>query len=151
MHKLPSPNILGELPQAEDFEINQRISDFFLKQENTLFFSPKADLLISIPLYKQGATWAKAGGGARAPLTRFPLCSPLRCQWSSETSLKNSNTTKWGHTHSMPEPELGCPGRQPPATCGPKPLKGSQSKLSCVKTVNTHLISKSFMKKKHLS
>lgn len=35
MHKLPSANILGELPQAEDFEINQRVSDFFFKQENT--------------------------------------------------------------------------------------------------------------------
>lgn len=29
VHKLPSTDILGELPQAQDFEINQRVSDFF--------------------------------------------------------------------------------------------------------------------------
>ena len=42
VHKLPSTNILGELPQAKDFEINQRVSDFFFvfKQENPFF---KAD------------------------------------------------------------------------------------------------------------
>lgn len=41
VHKLPSTDILGELPQAQDFEINQRVQIFFLKQENTFF---KADL-----------------------------------------------------------------------------------------------------------
>lgn len=43
VRKLPSTDILGELPQAQDFEINQRVSDFFFffKQENTFF---KADL-----------------------------------------------------------------------------------------------------------
>ena len=38
--KLPIPDILGELPQAQGFEINQRVSDFFFfKQENTFFQS----------------------------------------------------------------------------------------------------------------
>lgn len=37
--KLPIPDILGELPQAQGFEINQRVSDFFFffKQENPFF------------------------------------------------------------------------------------------------------------------
>ena len=40
--KLPIPDILGELPQVQGFEINQRVSDFFFLSKRTLFF--KADL-----------------------------------------------------------------------------------------------------------
>lgn len=50
VHKLPIPDILGELPQAQEFEINQRVSDFFFFLSKRTLFSKQ--ILISLPGHK---------------------------------------------------------------------------------------------------
>lgn len=69
--KPPSLNIRGELPQAQDPEINQRVSDFFSSSfSEREHFSPK-QVFIRIPGEKPeqrvGAAWANAGAGRPEP------------------------------------------------------------------------------------
>lgn len=78
VHELPSTNILGELPQAKDFEINQRVSDFFLFLSKRTLFSKQ--ILISLPVHKPEqmaeAAGAKAEGGRPESHPLGPPFSP---------------------------------------------------------------------------
>lgn len=66
----PGPNILGELPQADGFEINERVSDILRKK--------KLQILIQISVYKTeqqvGTVWAKAGSKTTSYLLGCPIC-----------------------------------------------------------------------------
>ena len=71
--ELPSTDILGALPQAQDFEINQRVSDFFLSKR-TLF---SKQILISLPGHKPEQRVGGLRGLKKAgvPITGSPLLS----------------------------------------------------------------------------
>lgn len=97
VHKLPSTNILGELPQAKDFEINHRVSDFFLFLSKRTLFSKQ--ILISLPEQMAEAAGAKAEGGRPEPHSLGPPFSPEKKHlWASENSLKPLMQRNLTHT-----------------------------------------------------
>ena len=75
VRKLPSTDILGELPQAQDFEINQRVSEFFFFLSKRTLFSKQ--ILISLPGHKPEQRVGGLRGLKKAgvPLTGSPLLS----------------------------------------------------------------------------